>query len=111
MWLPGRGLCENRALIYRSDPRAWGGKALDRIEPCWEPATVDSWSRRGTDQAELQHYCQAHADSHAAFGQRLHAALDQAYAERGEDPIDHHIGDRVATPDGPGTVLFLPSAA
>jgi hypothetical protein len=111
MWLPGRGLCENRALIYQPNPKAWGGQELDRIDPCFEPATVDHWSRRGTDQAELQHFCRTHADSHAAFVQCLRAAIDQTYAERGEDPLDHHIGERVLTPDGPGTVTFLPSAA
>lgn len=108
-WIPG--MCENRALIYKPNPKAYGGKELDRIKPCYEPATVDRWSRRGTDQAELRHFCQAHDDSHAAFVQRLTDAIDRAYAERGEDPIDHHIGDHVLTPDGPGTVVYLPSAA
>jgi hypothetical protein len=105
------GLCENRALIYRPNPRAYGGQELERIEPCWEPATDDVWTGRGTDQAQRQRFCRAHSDSHAEFVGRLRAAIDRAYAARGEAPLDHHIGDRVLTPEGPGTVTYLPSAA
>lgn len=103
--------CDNRALIYRPNPAAFGGQELDRIEPCHKPATVERWSRRGTDQAQAQRYCQAHADELDAYRHYLNQRVDNAYAARGEEPLAFHIGDRVITPDGPGTVTFLPSAA
>lgn len=109
--LTRHNLCENQALIYRDNPKAYGGCELERIVPCFEPATATRWSRRGTDQATQQRYCQAHAAGLDAYRAYLNERVDVAYAARGEDPLDHHHGDRVATPDGPGTVVGLPSAA
>lgn len=103
--------CENRALVYRDNPAVFGGKELDSIVPCTATAMTERWSRRGTDQAEPSHFCQVHAEQLDAFRQHLRQRVDAAYAARGEEPLDHHIGDRVATPDGPGTVVGLPSAA
>lgn len=103
--------CENRALVYVDDPTEWGGQRLDRIVACTEPAVTDRWSRRGTDQAQRQQFCQQHAASLDAFLQVCRQRIDAAYAARGEEPLDYHLGDRVTTPDGPGTVTFLPSAA
>jgi hypothetical protein len=105
------GLCENRATIYRDNPKAYGGKELDRIEACFDPAVADRWVCRGTDRAEHLRYCQHHADKADAWDATARARIVAAYAARGEAPLVWSLWDRVLTPDGPGTVVFLPSAA
>jgi hypothetical protein len=99
------GMCANATIVYRP-----GTTDIDHLTYCRQPGTVARWSRPGTDGARLQHYCPEHIARIAVFEQNLNARLDQARAERGEEPLVWHLWARVGTPDGPGHVVFLPSA-